>query len=84
MEERVFTRERYERQIADVHNSLIGHIRNMRQISDFTGIERPNVCRYISILREKGKIIETGEGLCPITQKRTKFFTADKQNFPNK
>lgn len=47
------------------------------QIARGVGIERASVCRRVAELRELGLIRVVKRGLCPITNERAEFLTAN-------
>lgn len=54
----------------------------MMQVSRSTGIDRANICRYISHMKEEGEIRKVRLGYCPITGWRAGFYTTDEKLWP--
>lgn len=55
----------------------------MWQVSDLTGIQRPNVCRHVSTLLKSHSIALLKKGICPISNYRAGFYTSDQRLFPS-
>ncbi len=56
--------------------------KTMKQVSVETGIDRPNICRYVAYLRKRNKIAVLKKDTCPVTQHSAQFFTTDPELIP--
>ena len=56
--------------------------KTMKQVEVETGIDRPNVCRYVAWLRKRNKITVVKKGSCPITKHSAQFFSTDPDLIP--
>lgn len=63
-----------QKQFDIVRIAFSGSPKTMLSVAVETSIERANVCRYISKLRQEGRIFLVKKGLCPITLHRAGFY----------
>lgn len=70
-------------QLAKVYNALMVRPMTMKEADIYTGVMRENICRYISILLEQGRIAMIKKRRCSITgHNHVMEFTANSELFP--
>jgi len=52
------------------------------QVSKQTGIERANICRYVSYFRKRGNIAVVKKSYCLITKHLAGYYTTNPDLFP--
>lgn len=57
--------------------------KTMKMVSVETGIDRPNICRYVATFRKQKKITEVKKERCPITKHKATFYSTDPAYFPS-
>lgn len=56
--------------------------KTMKMVSVETGIDRPNICRYVAHLRKRKQIAAIKKGTCRITRHSAQFFSTDPELIP--
>ena len=60
---------------------FLTHTTTMYDAERQTGICRPNYCRYVRNMEDRGLIQRVCKGSCPVSGFTAWFFTADKSQF---
>ena len=60
------------------------HPKTMKMVSVETGIDRPNICRYVAKLERLNKITVVKTAPCEITKHKAKYYSTDPDYFPPK
>lgn len=71
----------FKNQLERTYRAFKEHPKTMKQVSIETGIDRPNICRYVAFLKKRNKIAVTHKGKCPITRHHAQFFSTDPKYF---
>lgn len=70
-------------QLDVVFDSFKERPKTMKMVNMETDIMRENICRYVAILQEQGKIAVVKTGRCPITgYSGVNYYTTDPELFP--
>ena len=77
-------RGKYGTQLKRVYAAFNGKPKTMFEVSVETYVERPNVCRYVSMLMRGGLIALCRVGKCPITGYKAGFYSTDRKLFPKR
>ena len=64
-------------QTVRVYDSFHQGPKTMLQVARQTSIERANICRYVSHLKDRGMIFPLRRGICPVSKCRATFYTTD-------
>lgn len=56
--------------------------KTMKMVEVETGIDRPNICRYVAYLEKRKKITVVKKARCPITKHTAKYYSTDLEFFP--
>jgi hypothetical protein len=56
-------------------NAFAGKSKTMLMVARITGIERANVCRFVSMMERKGQIYFVRFGLCSVSNHRAGYYT---------
>jgi DNA-binding MarR family transcriptional regulator len=54
----------------------------MKMISEDTGIDRSNICRYVDTMRKNNSIFLLYKKRCPITKHKAGFYTTNPDLMP--
>ncbi len=65
-----------------VFNAFYKEPKTMKMVEVETGIDRANICRYVSKFRKYDEVAEVKKSLCKITKHRAGFLTTDPKQFP--
>lgn len=55
--------------------------KTMKMVSVETGIDRPNICRYVAYLEKRKKITVVKKAKCLITKHSAKYYSTDPAYF---
>lgn len=72
----------FQSQADTIYQSFFEKPKTMKMVDVETGIDRANICREVSKLRDLGKIEVVKTGLCKITKHRAGYFTTNPELFP--
>lgn len=72
----------FQNQLKRTYRAFKEDPKTMKQVSEETGIDRPNICRYVAWLRKRNKIITVKKDTCPITKHTAQFLSTDPEYFP--
>lgn len=56
--------------------------KTMKMVEVETGIDRPNICRYVAYLEKRKKITTVKKAKCLITKHSAKYYSTDSDLFP--
>ena len=63
------------------YDFFLTHTTTMFDAERQTGICRPNYCRYLREMEDRGLVQRIRKGFCPVSGFRAWFFTADRAQF---
>jgi hypothetical protein len=75
---------RQEDQSRIVFEALKKRPATMLMISNITGVDRANICRYVASFRKSNRIAVVTVKPCAITKHRAGYYTTDENLFPAK
>jgi len=67
-------------QFQAIKNAFEGKSKTMLMVARITGIERANVCRFVSMMERKGQIYFVRFGFCSVSNHRAGFYTTSNRN----
>ncbi len=71
----------FHRQLLQAKEAFFEQPCTMRMVEVYTGILRPNICRYVATLKDSGLIQLYKVGRCPYTNHRAGFYTTNPALF---
>lgn len=72
----------FQSQADTIYHSFFEKPKTMKMVDVETGIDRANICREVSRLRDSGKIEVVKISLCKITRHRAGYLTTNPELFP--
>lgn len=69
-------------QLEAVYNALYKTPMTMKETDVVTGIMRESICRYISTLRDSGRVAVLGERICTVTKHLANIYTTNPDLVP--
>ncbi|MCG2590389.1 hypothetical protein [Rhodohalobacter sulfatireducens] len=72
----------FNNQLEETNRAFRNAPKTMKQVSVETGIDRPNICRYVAYLRKRNKIAVVKKDICPVTRHSAQFFSTDPELIP--
>ena len=72
----------FENQLKTCFQAFKKAPKTMKMVSVETGIDRPNICRYVAYLEKRKKITVVKKAKCLITKHSAKYYSTDKDLFP--
>lgn len=75
--------ETFKNQLKRTFRAFKQEPKTMKQVEVQTGIDRPNICRYVAWLRKRNKIVTVKKDTCPITKHKAQFLSTNPKYFPS-
>jgi hypothetical protein len=81
-EAKIMDSNTFENQLKRTFYAFRKDPKTMKMVEVETGIDRPNICRYVAFLEKRKKITVVKKDTCKITSHTAKYFSTDPTYFP--
>lgn len=72
----------FQNQLKRTYKAFKKAPKTMKMVSVETGIDRPNICRYVAYLEKRKAIAVVKKARCLITKHTAKYYSTDPEYFP--
>lgn len=71
----------FQNQLKTCYKAFRKAPKTMKMVEAETGIDRPNICRYVAFLEKRQKITVVKKDTCTITKHHAKYYSTNPQYF---